>query len=186
MGGVKRYVLTGTPGAGKTAIALELEARGYAVVPEAATDVIACAQASGIDERLGGPDFVDDIVALQRRRQEAPVAPGVTVQIYDRSPICTLALARYAGLPVSRLLAAEVDRVLRAAVYERRAFFVRSIGFVTPTAARRITYEQSLRFEQIHEQVYRECGFALVDIPPAPVPDRVAMVTSYLGATLAG
>ena len=37
---LKRYVLTGAPGAGKTAVALALQRRGYALVPEAATDVI--------------------------------------------------------------------------------------------------------------------------------------------------
>lgn len=183
---VKRYILTGAPSAGKTAILRELAARGYAVVPEAATDVIARGQARGIAEPWHGPSFIDDIVAVQRHRQEAAVPPGVTVQLFDRSPICTLALARYLDRPASAVLEAEVDRVLRGAVYQRRVFFVRPIGFVTPTAARRITFEQSLRFQRVHEQVYAECGFELVDIPPAAVPDRAAMVMSYLAARLAG
>jgi predicted ATPase len=180
---IKRYILTGTPSAGKTALLQELAARGHAVVPEAATDVIARAHASGIDE--SGPGLIDDIVETQRARQEAPVPLDVTVQFFDRSPICTLALVRYAGRPVSRVLAAEVDRVLRADLYERSAFLVRPIGFVTRTAVRRITYEQSLRFERIHEEVYHECGFELVEIPPATVRERAAMVMSYLGARLA-
>jgi predicted ATPase len=179
---VRRYILTGAPGAGKTVMLRELAARGYAVVPEAATDVIACAQAAGNDELRHRPDFIDEIIAVQRSRQEATVPPGVTVQLFDRSPICTLALARYAGWPVSRVLATEVERVLRAGVYERRVFFVRPIGFVTPTAARRITYEQSLRFERIHEEVYGGCGFTLLDVPPAPVPDRAAMVDRRIRA----
>jgi predicted ATPase len=37
------YILTGAPGAGKTAVLRLLETRGYAVVEEAATDVIALA-----------------------------------------------------------------------------------------------------------------------------------------------
>ena len=44
---IKRYILTGAPGAGKTAIIRELARRGYAVVDEAATDVIAREHASG-------------------------------------------------------------------------------------------------------------------------------------------
>ena len=44
---MKRYVLTGTPGAGKTALLRAAEAAGYAVVEEAATDVIALGQAIG-------------------------------------------------------------------------------------------------------------------------------------------
>lgn len=38
-------------------------------------------------------------------------------------------------------------------------------GFVRPAAARQISLEDSLAFEQVHEQVYRDLGFQLVDVP---------------------
>jgi predicted ATPase len=38
---LRRFVLTGAPGAGKTALAVALRDRGYVIVAEAATDVIA-------------------------------------------------------------------------------------------------------------------------------------------------
>jgi predicted ATPase len=38
---MKRYILTGAPGAGKTAILRALERNGRVVIEEAATDVIA-------------------------------------------------------------------------------------------------------------------------------------------------
>jgi hypothetical protein len=47
---VHRFILTGAPGSGKTAILRHLELDGFGVVEEAATDVIALAQAQGIDE----------------------------------------------------------------------------------------------------------------------------------------
>ena len=37
----------------------------------------------------------------------------VRVQIYDRSPLCTLALARYLRQPVTPLLADEIARITR-------------------------------------------------------------------------
>jgi predicted ATPase len=151
-----------------------LETLGYAVAPEAATDVIARRLARG--EPRGGPSFADDVVALQRRRQDAPVPPGVAVQVFDRSPVCTLALAWYTGQPVSDTLAGEVDRIMRAGVYERRVFFVRPIGFVTATAARRITYEQSLEFERVHEEAYRSCGFSMVDVLAGAVTERAVAI----------
>lgn len=43
------YVLTGAPGTGKTVLGHALRQRGYAVVPEAATDVIAGERATAID-----------------------------------------------------------------------------------------------------------------------------------------
>ena len=47
---MKRFVLTGTSWAGKTAIIRQLELDGFSVVEEAATDIIALAQARGIAE----------------------------------------------------------------------------------------------------------------------------------------
>jgi hypothetical protein len=96
---VKRYILTGAPGAGKTTILHRLRERGWAIVEEAATDVIAREQALGVSEPWRSGDFIDKIVAVLRERQQQPVPNGVKVQFYDRSPFCTLALARYAGQP---------------------------------------------------------------------------------------
>lgn len=110
---MKRYVITGAPGTGKTSIVRALARMGYAVVAEAATDVIADAQARGEAEPWLGPKFVDAVVARQRRRLAAPAPAGATAQVYDRSPICTLALAWYLDRPVAER-AADIDQQIRS------------------------------------------------------------------------
>jgi predicted ATPase len=163
---MRRFVLTGAPGVGKTTIADVLRARGHTVVREAATDVIARGQE--------GDGFVDAVLALQLERQ---LAAAGEIQVYDRSPLCTLALARYLGVPASAALTREAQRA--AGLFEA-VFLVRPLGFVTPTEARRISYPDSLRFEAVHEQVYAEYGCPLIDVPKAPLADRVALVERYL------
>lgn len=175
----RRYVLTGAPGSGKTALLSALRHRGHVVVEEAATDVIARQQAHGIDEPWLHGDFVDLIVRLQRRRQMTAV-PNTLVQFYDQSPLCTVALARYLALPITPVLAQEVARVLAEPVYQPTVFFVRPLGFIEPTAARRISYADSLAFEELHEAVYREHGFDLVDVPASELLNRVAIVEAHL------
>jgi predicted ATPase len=174
---VPAYILTGTPGSGKTAILRWLETAGYPVVEEAATDVIALNQALGRDQPWDKPGFIDSVAALQRQRQDRALAghEGGTV-FFDRSPVCTLALSRYAGLAPSPLLAREIDRVLASRSYHETVFFVRNQGFVEATAARRISFADSLRFERIHEQAYRDLGFWLLDIPAGPLADRAALI----------
>jgi len=64
---MKRFILTGTPGAGKTTILRQLEIEGFDVVEEAATNVIALEQAKGVAEPWLQGGFLD-MVDLQRRR----------------------------------------------------------------------------------------------------------------------
>ena len=66
---MQRFVLTGAPGAGKTAIIRQLELDDFSIVEEAATDVIALAQAQGIPEPWTHAAFIDSITALQKQRQ---------------------------------------------------------------------------------------------------------------------
>ncbi|WP_416874976.1 ATP-binding protein [Kitasatospora sp. SC0581] len=179
---MKRYLLTGTPGAGKTAVLRWLECAGYPVVEEAATDVIALRQAQGVPEPWTDPSFVDAVVALQRQRQEGAVGGPGEVRFFDRSPVCTYALAVYLGHPVTPFLARELNRIRAEEVYEREVFFVESPGFVTPTEARRISYEESLRFERIHREAYAGFGYVCVPIAPGPLADRAAAVVRHVGA----
>jgi predicted ATPase len=169
------YVVTGAPGAGKTAMLRLLEASGYAVVEEAATDVIALAQARGEGEPWTRPEFIDMILKLQQRRERAASRCAGPV-FFDRSPVCTLALSRYLGFAASPALLAEVEQVVAGRRYERTVFFVRLQGFLTTTAARRISLAESLTFEKVHEETYGELGFLLVDVPAGPLADRVALV----------
>jgi predicted ATPase len=176
---MRRYVLTGTPGSGKTSILRRLAELGYGVVEEAATAVIAQSQDQGEDEPWARASFIDEIVALQRQRQLEAITTS-SVQVFDRSPVCTHALATYLRRPVSRALAAELERITSMGTYERQVLFVRNLGFCEPTAARRISFEESLVFEKVHEQSYRAFGYELIDIPTGDLSQRVAAVSSVI------
>ncbi|MFG1924440.1 AAA family ATPase [Cryptosporangium sp. NPDC048952] len=161
---MRRYILTGAPGCGKTTILRALAERGYSVVEEAAADVIA--QQSPDD-----PGFVDAVIRLQHeRQQQIPIDSG-GVQVYDRSPICTLALARHSGLPVTRALRTEVNRVVQSGIYQPLAFFVALFG---PTDA------EAKRLEEMYRATYESCGFELVDIAPGEAEHRADLVDDVL------
>jgi predicted ATPase len=203
---MQRYAVTGAPGAGKTSVLRELHARGFVVVAEAATDVIAREQQLGIAEPWRDEGFLTLITRLQRvrlgqsgkpagaHRQPAALAtaggpvttpashPVAGLELHDRSVLCTLALARFLGYPVPAELAGEADRVVAEQVFERAVFLVRPLGFIEATAARRISYADSLIFEKMHEAVYAEHGFELIEVPPVSTADRAAMISAHIAA----
>jgi predicted ATPase len=177
---MKRFIITGAPGAGKTAIIRQLELDGFSVVEEAATDVIAAAQAHGTPEPWTRPSFIDAVATLQRDRQLRASHQPDEIQFHDRSAVCTAALAAYLGHPYTPVLASELERIKKEAIYQPQVFFIRNLGFITPTEARRITFEETLRFEKIHEETYRNFGFELFSIEPGSVAERVSTIAAAI------
>jgi predicted ATPase len=170
---MKRYILTGTPGSGKTSILHELKTQGYLVVEEAATDVIALEQIHDNPEPWMQPNFIDKIVRLQKQRQIETLTYPYEIQLYDRSPICTYALSRYLGYPPSPCLLEEMERIEGENIYQRQVFFIENLGFCQPTEARKISFEESLIFEKIHVETYTSFGYDLIKIPPHSLSERV-------------
>jgi predicted ATPase len=177
---MRRFIITGAPGAGKTAIVRQLELDGFSVVEEAATDIIAAAHAQGTLEPWRHPSFIDAIAHLQRDRQIRASSQPDEVQFHDRCVVCTAALAVHLGYPFSPFLASELERIQNEAIYQGRVFFIRHLGFITPTEARRISLEDTLRFEKIHEETYRHFGFELVPVERGRLAERVGIIKASI------
>jgi predicted ATPase len=177
---MKRYILTGTPGCGKTSIIRALELAGYLVVEEGATDIIALRHAQGIAEPWLHAAFIDDITNLQKLRQLRVAGLESGIQFYDRSPLCTYALSRWLGVPISTILADEMERIRVEGIYKQQVFFIENLGFCEPTQARRISFEDSIRFEKVHEETYREFGYKCVRIAPRELAGRVEQIERYV------
>jgi len=156
-----------------------LELAGYLVVEEAATDIIALRNAQGVTEPHTYPSFVDDITNLQKQRQ-LRVAGMEGIQFYDRSPVCTCALSRWLGYPIPATLADEIDRIRVEGTYQRQVFFIENLGFCEPTQARRISFEDSIRFEKVHEETYREFGYECIRVAPQELAGRVEQIERYV------
>lgn len=162
---MRRFILTGTPGSGKTSVIKELEKLGHTVIHEAATDVISIEQAKGIERPWEEHGFVDKIAHMQKERQMNSTG---NMQFYDRSPFCTYALGKYLShwsngdFKPSSILLDEILRCLEGGVYQNKVFFFENLGFIEHTDARKISYEDALVFEQIHLDVYKEFGFDIM------------------------
>src|SRR5581483_6404781 len=102
-------------------------------------DVIALWQAKGIAEPWTHSELLAAVVHLQRVRERRACCLADPVRFHDRSVVCTAALADYLGFPRPACLLQELQRLKEQRVFERKVLFVRNLGFVTPTEARRIS-----------------------------------------------
>jgi predicted ATPase len=174
----RRFILTGAPGAGKTALIRRLEALRYDIVEEAATDVIAREQASGVDRPWERQGFTPAIADLQRSREAAPMRGDL--RFSDRSLFCTIALAEWLGHPAAGLVE-EAGRLAASGWFEPQVFFVRQLGFIVNTEARRISFADAQRFAELHRAVYLRFGFELVEVPPGSIEARVEAILAAAG-----
>jgi predicted ATPase len=83
--------------------------------------------------------------------------------------------------PISDALRFEIERIRRENVYRPEVFFVRSLGFMTPTEARRIGLADSIRFGELHEETYLAHGFKLIYLDTASALQRVKSIKLNVG-----
>lgn len=173
---MKRYILTGAPGAGKTTLIHALAASQYTIIEEAATDAITLAQSQGVAAPWTHPSFIETILQLQVYRQTQSAHLPSSLQFFDRSPLCTYALCKFLNYPLPDTLMIELSRIKTEATYENAVFFIENLGFIQPSAARRINFEDALRFEALHKTVYEDFGYTLISIPNLPLDQRLHMI----------
>lgn len=172
----QRFILTGTPGAGKTILIRALETRKHPVVEEAATDVIALEQATGHTEPWLKPLFIDKIISLQIYRQKLSDLQPYDVCFYDRSPLCTYALCQYLDFAPSNTLIEEIKRIQNTDYFNKTVFFIENLGYIHNTDARKINISEAIHFEVIHKNVYERFGYTLKLIPPESIEKRTHMI----------
>jgi predicted ATPase len=181
---MRRFILTGAPGAGKTSLLRHLEDRGFFVVEEAATDIIASEQSKGIQRPWDNPSFMEMVLDLQIQRQLSAKTSLSEIQFFDRSPLDTYALCCYSNYPISAQLLKKIKNAQEAGSYEKEVLFIDNLGYIEPTEARKISFEDALHFEKIHEEVYGEWGYNCIKIPRQSISERVQTILSYVAPEL--
>jgi predicted ATPase len=172
----RNYVLTGTPGAGKTTLIGRLRDLGHPVVEESFMRVWRRLRAEGCADPLAEESFLDQVVELQSETEREALRSPAPRRYFDRSVLCTLALSEFMGRPASGLLRREIERIQSEAVYARDVFLIRDLGFVPGNEVGTMRYEDAVAFAEIHRRVYTEHGYCCVDIPPLPVEERAQLI----------
>lgn len=181
---MKRFILTGAPGAGKTTIINRLSHLGYKTIQEGFMDLHKRMRADGWEDPLRDPLFIEWLVLLQTERLHTISQVLEEVVFLDRSPLCTLALNRLMERPPPDALLRAVDEMVTNDTYARRVFLVEHLGQVVDDGIRTLDLEQTLKFEMLHREIYEEHGYTCIDIPPLPVDERMRFFLDRFQDTL--
>jgi len=168
---MKKYVLTGGPGSGKSSILLELERRGEYVVRESAEDQIKLYQGKGIEKPWLEDDFQDNLLELQLRR-ESLIPPHADRVWLDRGVLDNFA---YISDYNPRMEAAA-----EKADYESIVFLVENLGSCDTNRVRRERQSEALELERKLENTYRSRGYKIVRVPPIGIENRANYILNHL------
>ncbi|CAM2957595.1 ATPase [Brevundimonas diminuta] len=178
--GPRRIVLTGGPGSGKTTLLEALAAAGHATSPEAGRAIIRRQQA--IDgEALPWKDRALFAELMLDRELEAHAraesADGPV--FFDRGVPDVVGYLSLCGLPVP----AHMERAAQDIRYDRRVF----IAPVWPEifgqdAERKQDLDEARRTFDAMAETYPRFGYELIELPRAPVAERLDFVLTTLTA----
>lgn len=170
------HVLTGPPGAGKTAV-LEALRPEIDVCDEPARAVLAHQRAIG--GRGTGEQDAELFVSLMLERTvrdcKRHAASGAPV-LFDRGLPDLLGFARHYGLKTD-----DIERYCHRFRYNSRVFwFPHWPDIYVQDAERRATADEADRFGDLLKQSYQDLGYTMIDVPKQPVSARAAFVNAEL------
>jgi len=168
---VKKYVLTGGPGSGKSSILLGLEQQGEYVIREAAEDYIRLRQAQGQKEPWTEQDFQDKILELQLQR-ESKILSGIERVFIDRGILDGLAYYQITGKKPSKQIIKARNKVNQERPYEK-IFLIMNLGDCERNDVRRENMEEAFKLENLQEWNYRKLRYNVERIHVAPLDRRV-------------
>ena len=171
-------MLTGGSGSGKSTIIAALKARGFLCVEEVGRQVVKEQLRSGGDAtpwqdrgRFRELLFARSVAAFEQ------VAETARPVFFDRGIVESVAYAGVLGVPVPPHHRAAVERYRYAADV-----------FVTPPwreiyandTERRQSWDDAVADYEANCGAYREAGYRLVEVPRAPVAERVDFVLRHV------
>jgi len=174
---MKRYVITGGPGSGKSCVILELELRKEWVTREAAEDYIKLRQAHRIPKPWEEKDFQQKILDLSIQR-ESRVPRNIERVFHDRSVIDGLAYEPEGTDIYTNILRAATQREKRLDNLNSYdgIFMVELLGEFETTITRREDRKKALELQSKFDKAYRGLGYSPIYVPAGSLDERVGFI----------
>jgi predicted ATPase len=152
---MRKFIITGGPNSGKSAIIHLLSEKGYTVLGETARLII---ETKGLFPWDDQKVFCQEIQREQLSRERQLSG---NIVFLDRSLVDPIAYAEVAGIQVDKTIYKYIDE----AAYELDVFFFEMLPYYLTDEHRKETPDQALKVHERLRTVYTRLGFNLVDVP---------------------
>lgn len=168
---IRKYVVTGGPGCGKTTTLELLKGRGYNIVPEAARMVLQ--EGKG----LAGMTLQEAIMQKQSDLEE--MASGEVIFLDRGLPDCE-AYANYFG---GSLEGTSYTSRLSNAGYQSKVFYLEPLSknCYKNDQQRKESYDEAVKISEMLKSTYQAKGYQVVSIPAINPEDRANRIVKEIG-----
>jgi predicted ATPase len=172
----RHAVLTGAPGAGKTTLLEAAAGAGLRTSPEVARELLR--QPGGMSLREADPlGFAVAMLAAHVREYEAMARSGGPV-VFDRGVCDVVGFLAVSGLPVPDA----IDRTCRSLRYAGPVLRAPAWQDIYAQDSERIqTWDEACASDAAVSAAWRRYGYDVIDLPLAPVAERLAFLRGALG-----
>ena len=173
----QRYVITGAPGTGKTAIINTLKERGYSCVDENSREIIT-EQIENGGEILPWKNQIafENLISSKRAKQYASI-PKDGTYFFDRSTIDCIAYLKANNLETST----EILEVIKNCEFNSNVFYTPIWKEIyTNDSERKESIESAITIEKSLLETYNFFGYTLIEIPKLTTGERVDFILSKI------
>jgi len=173
----QRYVITGAPGTGKTAIINALKERGYSCVDENSREIIA-------EQIINGGKILpwknqiafENLISSKRAKQYASIHKD-EIYFFDRSTIDCIAYLKANNLEAST----EILEVIKNCEFNSNVFYTPIWEEIyTNDSERKENIESAIAIEKSLLETYNFFGYTLIAIPKSTTGERVDFILSKI------
>ena len=173
----QKYIITGAPGTGKTAIINTLMLKGYSCAEEISREIIA-------EQKIIGGDILpwknqitfENHIAKLRKEQYLNSSENKNY-FFDRSSIDCIAYLKANKLEITT----EITQIIKQCVFNKKVFITPIWEEIYINDGERIEdIKAAINIEKSLIETYKSLGYSLVKVPKLSVSERVNFILSKI------